>query len=74
MIHMNHAERLLAAKHGLYNVQHADLTSSPQCGPQNPQGAYWHRLLHVSDPIRSENRIEAKNDCNGRSPQRRNYL
>ena len=27
-----------------------------------------------SDPIRSENRIKAKNDCNGRRPQRGNYL
>ena len=29
---------------------------------------------HRPDPIRSENRIKAKSDCNGRRPQRGNYL
>ena len=34
----------------------------------------WRKAPATTDPIRSENRIKAKNDCNGRRPQRGNYL
>ena len=43
-------------------------------GPAGRNEGCGAKRLHAPDPIRSENRIKAKNDCNGRRPPRGQLL